>query len=148
MATPDPGRNGMEGGDSTTSSDGQRQGSGGDGTWEPQTPGSHNRLQPLVWNSGWGLSVRFTELPWVILMNSEHRKLLCCWETQQALCCGLDYVLWKRTFLSAPPHREHSLHVPVGLLVQGPKQNSDCLALEAIIALILALLLCKLYPLS
>lgn len=47
MAIADPGRNGMEGGDSTTSSDGQRQGSGGDGTWEPQTPGSHNRLQPL-----------------------------------------------------------------------------------------------------
>lgn len=22
-------------------------GSGGDGTWEPQTPGSHNRLRPL-----------------------------------------------------------------------------------------------------
>lgn len=62
-------------------------------------------------------------------------------------------VLWdglcalKKNTISAPSHGKHNPGLPGGPLAQGHKQNSDGLALVALTALMLALLLCKLYPL-
>ena len=63
--------------------------------------------------------------------------------------CTVGWIMCfeKKALISAPPHGKHNPGLPGGPLAQGPKRNSDRLALVALTALMLALLLCKLYPL-